>query len=164
MPRATKEDWLEGPVDLKEEVLEDIPKKGKSVKVRGLSAGFSSQAQTEATETRTDGAQAWVTVNKAKLEALELFHGLVEPKLDTVREAEMIMERWGPAAVKVIEKIDELSAIDKDAIEEARFPVPSEHGAEAPEAPENNGSGSPAVSGRSDVPVRAGAGDGEKRP
>ncbi len=135
MPRSTKQDWLEGPADLREETLEDIPSKGKSVIVRGLSAGFASQAQTEATETRTDGEQAWVSVNKAKLEALEVFHGLVEPKLDTVREAELILERWGPAAVRLIEKIDELSAIDKEAIDkaQARFPgLDAETPTEAP--------------------------------
>lgn len=161
MPRAKKEDWLEGTVDLKEAVLEDTPKKGMTTKVRGLSAGFSSQAQTEATETRTDGAQAWVTVNKAKLEALELFHGLVEPKLDTVREAEMILERWGPAAVKVIEKIDELSAIDKEAIEQAQARFPGVDGEAVAEAPKNGGNQSPAGTSGPDVSVRAGAGDGD---
>ncbi len=161
MSRSTKQDWLEGPTDLREEVLEDTPVKGKSVKVRGLSAGYSSQAQTEATETRTDGEQAFVTVNKAKLEAIEILHGMVDPKLDTIREAEMILERWGPAAVRVIEKIDELSAIDKEAIEQAKARFPSVGGETPAEASANGGGADADGGGGSVLPTRAGVGAGK---
>lgn len=161
MSRATKEDWLEGPGDLEEAVVEDVPTKGKSVKVRALPAKFSNDAQSEATETRTTGdGVALVTVNKAKLEILQFTHGVVEPAVSK-DEAEKIAERYAGAFFKVIEKIDELSAIDKEAIEqaEARFPgVPDEASAKAPP---NGGDPASAGSGRSDVPVRAGAGDGD---
>lgn len=165
MERSNKQDWLEGPGDLKEAIVEDVPVKGRSVKVRGLSAAYSNDAQLEATETRvTPDGGGIVSVNKTKMEARQLFHSMVEPKLDTIREAEMILERFGPAAVKVIEKIDELSAIDKEAIEEAQARFPGVDGEKASKAPENGGDPAPTGDSGSDVPVRAGAGDGQERP
>lgn len=163
MSIATKEDWLEGAGDLQEAVVEDVPVKGKSVKVRALGAKFSAEAQTQATETRTDGVQAFVTVNKVKLETLQLFHGMIEPKLASVEEAEKVMERWGPAVVRVIEKIDEVSLIDKEAVTEAQVRFPDLSAETPPEAPADNGDAPSSGSGGSDVPVRAGAGDGEER-
>lgn len=163
MSRSTKHDWLEGPSDLKEAEVEDVPVKGKSVRVVGLSAGFTSEAQVKATETKVmpDGG-AVVTVNKAKLEALQLYHGLLDPKLESVEEAEQIMQRYGPAVVKVIEKIDELSALDKEAIEQAQARFPGVDGETSPET-HANGSRTTTTSGGggSTVPVRAGTGTGE---
>jgi hypothetical protein len=163
MPQATKEDWLDGPGDLAEDVVEDVPVKGKSVKVRALGAKFSNEAQTKATETRTDGTQAFVTVNKARLEILQFTHGVIEPKF-TEEEAEKVSEKYAGAFFKVIERIDEISSIDKEAIAEAQARFPDERGETAPEAPENNGDAPATGSGGSDVPLRVGAGDGKERP
>ncbi len=162
--RSTKHDWLEGPSDLEEVDVEDVPVKGKSVRVQALSAAYSNQAQTEATEVKaTPDGGAVVTVNKARLEALQLFHGLIDPKLESVEEAEKITERFGPAIRKVIDKIDTISAIDKEAITEAEARFPGEHGEKTPEASANGGDPEPAGSGGPDVAVSTlpGTGDDE---
>ena len=44
MGRSTVNAWLEGPGDLKTEVVEDVPVPGDSVLVEGLAAGYSNQA------------------------------------------------------------------------------------------------------------------------
>ena len=157
MSIATKEDWLEGAGDLAEATVEDVPSKGKSVKVRALGAKFSNEAQTKATETRTDGVQAFVTVNKARLEILQFTHGVIEPKF-TEAEAEKIAEKYAGAFIKVIEKIDEISAIDKEAISEAQARFQDVGGEKASETSTNNGDAASDGSGGPDVPVRAGAG------
>jgi hypothetical protein len=122
MSRLSK-DALLGASDLakKEVELDTI---GGSVVVQGLGAAFSNQAQSEALEMKTIGKEQIAKVNTAKLEAIQILHGLVEPKLDSLEEAEKFMERCGPAVRKVVDEIDELSGLDKKAIEEAkaRFP------------------------------------------
>lgn len=160
MSRATKSDWLEGPGDLKEAVVEDVPVKGKSIKVRALSAKFANDAQTEATETKTDGVTAMVTVNKSKMEILQFTHGVVEPEF-TLEESGKIAEKYGAAFRKAIDKIDELSLIDKEAIEQAQARFPGVDGATTPEASANGGDTASTGSSRPDVPVRTGAGDGD---
>ena len=123
MSRSTKSSWLEGPGDLREADVEDVPVKGESVRVRGLPAAYSNQAQSEALEMKTVGNTQIATVNTARLEVLQFAHGCVEPEF-SVAEAQQIAEKFGPAFKKVIAEIDRLSGVDKDAIEkaEARFP------------------------------------------
>lgn len=124
MARSTKKSWLEGPGDLREADVEDVPVEGESVRVRGLAAAFSNQASSEALEmvTTPKGDQI-ARVNTEKLEVLQFAHGCVDPSFDTA-EAQRIAEKYGPAFKKVVAKIDELSGVDKQAIEEAtaRFP------------------------------------------
>lgn len=111
---------------------------GGEVVVQGLGSYFASEAASEAMEVVSDGRQQTARVNKAKLESLQVFHGLVDPKLNSLTEAEQFLKQCGPAAQEVIDAIDELSAIDKEAIEnaEARFPDSG-----AVEASGGNGSG-----------------------
>ena len=119
MGRSTKESWLEGPGDLKEAEVEDVPVKGQSVRVRGLPAAYSNQASSEALEMKTTArGEQIATVNTGKLEVLQFAHGVIDPKF-SVEEAQVIATKYGPAFRKVVEKIDELSGIDKEAIEEA---------------------------------------------
>lgn len=122
MSRLSK-DALLGASDLakKEVELDTI---GGSVVVQGLGAAFSNQAQSEALEMKTIGKEQIARVDTAKLEAIQILHGLVEPKLDTLEEAKQFMEQCGPAVRKVVDEIDALSGLDKKAIEEAkaRFP------------------------------------------
>jgi hypothetical protein len=156
MDRLSK-DALLGASDLVERDV-DLPSIGGSVKVRSLSAAYSNEASSEALELKTDprGNQI-ATVNTAKLEALQALHGLVEPKLGSLAEAEQFAKNCGPAFKKVIDVIDEISGVDKEAIEKANatFPVGGEgqtNGREAgAEAPAGVGSGGP------DQPARAGA-------
>jgi hypothetical protein len=118
MERSKKDAWLSGKGDLKEADVTDVPVKGQSVRVRGLPAAYSNQAQSEALEMKTIGREQIATVNTARLEILQFAHGVIEPEF-SVEEAEAVAQRFGPAFRKVIAKIDELSGIDKEAIDEA---------------------------------------------
>lgn len=153
MSRSTKDAWLEGPGDLKESDVEDVPVKGQSVRVRALPAAYSNQAQSESLEMKQIGRQSISTVNVAKLEVLQFHHGVIDPQF-SLTEAEQIATKYGPAFKKVIAKIDELSGVDKEAIEDAtaRFPASGagSNGADV-------GDATPAGSGGPDVPARAGA-------
>lgn len=154
MSRLTK-DALLGASDLakKEVELDTI---GGSVVVQGLGAAFSNQAQSQALEMKTVGSEQIAKVNTAKLEAIQVLHGLVDPKLDSLEEAEQFMEQCGPAARALVDAIDELSGLDKTAIDEAkaRFPAGEETAEGGDQTP---GDGSPAGSDGPAVPSRAGA-------
>ena len=154
MARSSKSAWLDGPGDLKEADVEDVPVKGESVRVRGLPAAYSNQASSEALEFQAGprGDQT-ATMNTGRMEILQFAHGVIDPTF-TVEEAQKVAERFGPAFKKVIAKIDELSGVDKEAIEEAssRF--------QASGADSNGsdvGDGTPAGSDGSNVRARAGA-------
>ena len=136
MAYASREALL-GASDLTEADVE-LPSVGLTVKVRSLSAAYSNQASSEALELKTEGRQQIATVNTAKLEALQALHGLVEPKLNSLAEAEQFAKNCGPAFKEVIRVIVEISGVDKEAIDKANatFPV---GGAE----PSNGGSAQP---------------------
>lgn len=153
MARSSKASWLEGPGDLQEAEVHDVPVKGESVKVRGLPAQYSNDATSRALEMKTlpDGSQV-ATVNTATLERLQFEHGVIEPKF-SAEEVEQIAKKFGPAFKKVIGKVDELSGVDKKAMEDAstRFPAggSSEEGDEASveDGPSTVGSRPPVPSG-----------------
>lgn len=154
----SKEAWLrEGAGDLKEAVVSDVPVKGESVKVRGLSAGYSLQAQSEAREVRIVGTDTVSTVDGRKLEILQFVHGVIDPVF-TEEEAEQIADSFGPAWRKVVDKIDELSELDLEAVKEAadRFPAGGKDEGR-PEVGLGNGTGSAGP----DLPARARAGAGD---
>ena len=153
MARLTSED-LRGASDLREEEIY-VETLGGSVVVQGLGAAFSNDAQSQALEMKTIGNTQIASVNTALLEEIQIHHGLKDPSLSR-EEVRGFMERCGPAVRVIADKIDELSGVDKKAIEEAnaRFPgsgerAPDEGKAGLHEAP--TGSGGPAV------PARAGA-------
>lgn len=154
MARSTKSAWLEGPGDLREADVEDVPVAGQSVRVRGLPAAYSNQAQSEALEMKQVGLEQVATVNTARLEILQFAHGVIDPAF-TVDEAQQIAEKYGPAFRTVIAKIDELSGVDKEAISEAsarfRTGETSQNGTELADA---NGTGDT----EPDVPARVSAG------
>lgn len=108
---------LLGASDLVEREVE-LPSIGGSVRVRSLPAAYSNQAISEALEVATDprGRQT-ARVNTGKLEALQVLHGLIDPKLASIDEAVSFASRCGPAWRKLVEVIDEISGIDKEAIE-----------------------------------------------
>lgn len=104
----------------------DLPSIGGSVEVQGLSAAYSNQASSEALEMKTTARGDQIaTVNTAKLEIIQAQHGLVDPKLASFEEAEKFAQNCGPAFKKVIEVIDELSGLDKEALSEAQATFPS---------------------------------------
>lgn len=122
MAHLSKDALLEAS-DLEERDVE-LPLLGGSVRVTSLSAAYSNQAASEALELKTVGRDQIATVNTAKMEVLQALHGLVDPKLSSVEEAEKFAEQCGPSFKAVIEAIDEISGVDKEAISnaEARFP------------------------------------------
>jgi hypothetical protein len=148
---------LLGASDLREQDVE-LPSIGATVRVRGLAAAFSNQAQSEALELVTDArGRQTATVNTDTLECLQVLHGLVEPKLASLDEARTFAQHCGPAFRVVVKVIDELSGLDKATIEaaEVRFP---------PSGPEEAGpvvgNGDGAGDERPDLHVRTGAGAG----
>jgi len=151
MSTSTKAAWLEGPSDLAEGIVEDVPVKGESVKVRALPAQFSNEAQSKALKmvTGARGDQS-ATVDVAVMSRLQFEHGVIEPKFNAA-EVKQIAEKFGPAFHKVVEKIDELSGVDKEAIEteSAKFQAGLEGeghtGATEPDAA-SSVNGGPAVS------------------
>jgi hypothetical protein len=157
MGRSKKSAWLEGPGDLAEAEVTDVPVEGETILVRGLPAAYSNQASSEALEMKTIGRDQIATVNTAKLEVIQFAHGCVDPEF-TREEAQVVSERFGPAFKKVIQKIDELSGVDKEAIREANERFPSGG------AGENGADVGDAVAARSagpDLPVRDGPSVGD---
>lgn len=122
MDRSTKESWLQGSGDLEEADVEDVPAKGESVRVRGLSAKFSAEIQSHAKLAQVGNEQV-MTVDQATIERITFLHGVVEPKFDD-REVGIVQEKFGPAFKKVVGEINRLSGIQDDAVErtEATFP------------------------------------------
>ncbi len=156
MQRSTKDAWLQGPGDLKEADVEDVPIPGQSVRVRGLPARYSAEVQGQL-KLVTEGREQIARIDVPAMEMLQFVHGVIDPQFSEA-EARQVQERYGPAFKKVIAKIDELSGIDKEAIEktEQRFPV----GGAGP-AGTDMGNGAPAGSGGSAVRARTRTGVGD---
>src|SRR5262245_16949785 len=121
MPRLTK-DKLTAANDLVEEDVE-LPALGGSVRIRSLPAAYSNEAAVKATEMKQVGRDQVLSVDKTKLEALQVYHALIDPKLDTVEEAINLATRLGASWNKLVERIDAISGVDKEEITkaEARF-------------------------------------------
>jgi hypothetical protein len=153
MALATK-DALLGASDLTEREVH-LPSIDLTVKIRSLPAAYSNEATSKALETTVDqhGEQT-ARVNTVKLEALQVLHGLVEPRLDSVEEVEQLQQRIGPAWHRLVNEINKISGIDKETEErtKTRFQAGSTG---SPRAAEGNGAG--AGSGRPDLRVSTGA-------
>ncbi len=152
MARSTKASWLEGPGDLREADVDDVPIVGESVRVRGLSARYSAEVQGQM-KLVTEGREQIAKIDVQAMELLQFQYGCIDPEFNE-DEARQIQTRFGPAFRKVVQKIDELSGIDKEAIEKAatRFPAGG-----AGESGPHVGDGTPAGSNGSDLPARTGA-------
>ena len=150
--RSTKESWLQGPGDLREEEVTDVPVKGSTVLVRGLPARYSAEVMSQ-TKLTTVGREQVAKIDVPTMEMLQFVHGCVDPKF-TPDEARVVQERYGPAFRKVIAKIDELSGIDKEAIEKAEETFPA--GGDSADGADV-GDGVTAGNGRPDLHVRTGA-------
>lgn len=122
MARSTKATWLEGPGDLKTEEIKDVPVKGQSVLVRGLPAAYSAEVSSQMKMTQ-EGRDQVARVDVAAMEVLQFAHGVIEPEFSE-DDARQVAQKYGPAFKKIVAKIDLLSGIDKEAIEnaQARFP------------------------------------------
>jgi len=115
MSRSTKASWLDGPGDLKETDVEDVPIPGASVRVRALSAKYSAEVQGQL-KMVTEGRSQVARIDVAAMERLQFLHGVVDPEF-TPEEVGVIQERYGAAFRKVVEAIQEISGIDKEGIE-----------------------------------------------
>lgn len=151
-------DELLGASDLVEREVE-LPSIGEHarVRVRALPAAYSNQATSEALEMKTGArGEQTATVNTQRLEELQVLHGLIDPKLDTLDEVRAFSLKVGQAWRAIVGAIDAISGIDKAAIEEAnasfRAGGPGATGAVVGAA---NGAGD----GRPDLRVPTGAGD-----
>lgn len=152
MERSSKDAWLSGPADLREADVEDVPVSGQSVRVRALSARYSAEVQGQLKLVQ-DGRDQVAKIDVPSMELLQFVHGVIDPVFSH-DEALLVQERFGPAFRKVIAKIDELSGIDKAAVEDAEARFPDSGAVEARALVED---GVAAGDRRSDVPMRAGA-------
>lgn len=123
MDYSTKDAWLGGSGDLAEADVEDVPVKGQKVRVRALPAAYSAAMQSQMKIETVHGEQI-AKIDVAEMEILQFAHGVINPKFSE-EDARAVAEKFGPAFRKVIAKVDELSGIDKEAIEqtEQRFPA-----------------------------------------
>lgn len=147
-------DALLGASDLREREI-DLPTIGGSVRVRGLPAAYSNQAISDAFEMVTGprGEQT-ARVSTEKLQALQVLHGLIDPKLNSLAEVELFAQRCGPAFTTIVSAIADLSGVDQEAIKNTTAMFQSGGaGAAGPDVGAANGSGPD----RSDLSVRAGA-------
>lgn len=124
MERLSK-DALLGASDLVEKEVE-LPAIGGSVKVRALAAAYSNDAAVKAFKLVTNPAgEQMTTIDINILEQLQVLHGLIDPQLNSLEEAEKFAQQCGPSFKKLVGVIDEISGVDKEAIEKATatFPV-----------------------------------------
>lgn len=104
----------------------DLPSIGGKVRVRGLAAAYSNQASSESLKLITSArGEQMATVDTGHLEVLQALHGLVEPKLTSIEDAKTFAQMCGPAFKEVIRVIDEISGVDKEAIEKANATFPA---------------------------------------
>jgi hypothetical protein len=152
MSRSTKEAWLAGPGDLQEDDVHDVPADGMTVRVRGLSAKYSAEVQGQLKLVQ-QGREQIAKIDVAAMELLQFVHGCIDPTF-TEQEARLIQQKFGPAFKKVVAKIDELSGIDKEAIEKVEQTFPA--GGTGQEGTDV-GDGASAGNGGPDLHVRVGA-------
>jgi hypothetical protein len=122
MQRSTKDSWLSGG-DLVEEEIENVPVPGESVRIKALAASFSGLVQEEL-NISLDGRQEVGSVNVSAYEALVFQRGVVDPQF-SIEEVHQIQDLFGPKFRKVVNRINEISGIDEEAIRKAddRFPA-----------------------------------------
>lgn len=117
MARAKKAAILDG-TDITEQEV-DVPEFGGAVLVRSLPAEYTNQAASQAQRVTLVDGNPVVTVDTAVMERLQFQHGVVEPDFNE-KETREVFKKYGRAIKRVIEVIDEISGVDKEAIEEAQ--------------------------------------------
>lgn len=123
LPIGTVENILKkAPEDLVTEKI-DVPQWGCSLQIRSFTAAQSAMIKQRGFAFKgEETAVAW-----AEMEILQFQQGVVEPHFteDQVRELHLSS---GPAFALVIEELDRISKIDKEALRKARdeFPGPDE--------------------------------------
>jgi len=89
-----------------------------SVIVQSLPATYSNQAISEAMEMTTDSRGVQTSrVNTARLEELQVMHGLIEPRFDTLEEVQQFGRQCGPSWQKISDAIRDISGVSQEAID-----------------------------------------------
>lgn len=153
MARVNKDAWKRSSLKTQEVEVEEL---GGSVLIRELPASVSADLSGLIDFVQV-GREQRAKVDTATMEARQFAYGVIDDDakpLFTEEEAKEIQAKHGRAFKVVVSAIDELSGVDKEAIEktEARFPVGGEsaNGSDV-------GDAAPKRSGRPDLPARAGA-------
>lgn len=150
MERSTKQSWLAGAGDLREEDVENVPVPGQSVRIRALSATAANAANSEAVSTVEVRGQQRMKVDNTKLDIMRFQQGVIDPSF-SVDEVKVISAKYGPAFQRVMNRINALSGIDQESQEQAEARFPGSGG----DAPGNGSAGSASGDAGPAVPVRA---------
>lgn len=127
MARLKKDAWNKSSLKTKEVEVEEL---GGSVLVRELPARFSAEVSSKI-ELISRGRDQIAKVDTAVMERLQFAHGVVDDDLSPMfseNEVKEIQEKHGRAFKTVIGVIDEISGIDKEAIEKAEATFPENDG------------------------------------
>jgi hypothetical protein len=119
LPIGTVEDILKkAPEDIVTETI-DVPKWGCSVKIRSFTAAQSAMIKQRGFAFKgEETAVAW-----AEMEILQFQQGVLEPHFTEEQVRELHLSS-GPSFALVIEELDRLSRIDKEALRKARDEFP----------------------------------------
>jgi hypothetical protein len=126
---------------------------GSEVRIRSLPAEYSNAALSQAIEVvQGPKGEQTTRMDNGKLELLQVLHGLVEPRLESLAAVQTFAKNCGPAFKTLVREIVELSDLTAEAAEMTaeRFQA---GGAGAPEASDHAASNG---SGGSDLPARVG--------
>ena len=144
----------------------ELPSLNMKVRVRALAASYSNQAQSQALKlVQGPRGEQTSTVDVDVLEQLQVLHGLVEPKPRSLQDVKTLATNTGRAFKLIVQAIDELSGVDKQAIEDANAKFPaggagSQNGREAGDDEPSGRGGRPVVPLRTGVEApHAGGGD-----
>lgn len=139
--------------DLKEKEIE-LPTIGGSVRIRSLPAEYSNAAISQAIRaTQGPKGEQITSIDNGQLELLQVMHGLVEPKLESLAAVRTFATNCGPAFKTLVNAIVELSDLTDEAVEMTAATFPAGGGVEAGPSGDAASNGS----GRPDLPARAGA-------
>lgn len=109
---------LLGATDLVTREVDLNPAIDGSVKVRSLPAAYSNAASSASLEMVTDPRTGMQTAkaDTSKLEELQVLHGLIEPRLDTIEEVRALALRIGGSWQKIVREINEISGIGPEDV------------------------------------------------
>jgi hypothetical protein len=146
-------DQLLAASDLTEKEIE-LPTIGGSVRIRALAAEYSNAAVSQAIKvTQGPRGDSVTSMDNGTLELLQVQHGLVEPRLESLEAVRTFAKRCGPAFKTVVREIVELSGLSEEAVEQTTATFPD--GGELPAGQDEDDA--PAGNGGPPVHARAGA-------